>query len=79
VTGRRYLERGRPVTVLVAWRRGRGDQRLDWKLRCWRTSTSGPRNVLIEREDGSRVVRPFRGLRVMPDDAPEQASLWGAS
>jgi len=24
---------------------------------------SGPRNVLIEREDGSRVVRPFRGLR----------------
>lgn len=23
----------------------------------------GPRNVLIEREDGSRVVRPFRGLR----------------
>lgn len=23
----------------------------------------GPRNVLIERADGSRVVRPFRGLR----------------
>jgi hypothetical protein len=23
----------------------------------------GPRNVLIERGDGSRVVRPFRGLR----------------
>ena len=23
----------------------------------------GPRNVLIEREDGSKVVRPFRGLR----------------
>lgn len=23
----------------------------------------GPRNVLIRREDGSRVVRPFRGLR----------------
>jgi hypothetical protein len=23
----------------------------------------GPRNVLIERQDGSRVVRPFRGLR----------------
>lgn len=23
----------------------------------------GPRNVLIEREDGTRVVRPFRGLR----------------
>jgi acetyl esterase len=24
----------------------------------------GPRNVLIERADGSRVVRPFRGLRL---------------
>jgi acetyl esterase len=23
----------------------------------------GPRNVLVQREDGSRVVRPFRGLR----------------
>jgi acetyl esterase len=23
----------------------------------------GPRNVLVEREDGSRIVRPFRGLR----------------
>jgi hypothetical protein len=26
----------------------------------------GPRNVLIEREDGSCVVRPFRGLRRWP-------------
>jgi acetyl esterase len=24
----------------------------------------GPRNVLIRRADGVRVVRPFRGLRV---------------
>lgn len=24
----------------------------------------GPRNVAIRREDGSCVVRPFRGLRV---------------
>jgi len=23
----------------------------------------GPRNVLIRREDGTKVVRPFRGLR----------------
>jgi len=23
----------------------------------------GPRNVLVERADGSLVVRPFRGLR----------------
>jgi acetyl esterase len=26
----------------------------------------GPRNVLIERRDGTRVVRPFRGLRRNP-------------
>jgi acetyl esterase len=29
-----------------------------------------PRNVLIERADGSRVVRPFRGLR-RPNPQPE--------
>ena len=45
ITGRFYLEKGAPVTVLVRW------------------SGRGPRNVLIQREDGSRVVRPFRGLR----------------
>jgi acetyl esterase len=43
--GRRYLERGEPVTVIVGWR------------------GKGPRNVLIQRADGSLVVRPFRGLR----------------
>jgi acetyl esterase len=30
-------------------------------LRRW--NGKGPRNVLIQRQDGSRVVRPFRGLR----------------
>ena len=45
ISGKRYLERGSPVRVLVRW------------------SGKGPRNVLIERQDGSRVVRPFRGLR----------------
>lgn len=43
--GRHYLERGRPVVVLIGWR-GRGQ-----------------RNVLVRREDGTLVVRPFRGLR----------------
>jgi acetyl esterase len=28
-----------------------------------RWSGKGPRNVLVRREDGSVVVRPFRGLR----------------
>lgn len=40
-----YLERGRPVVVLVRW------------------NGAGPRNVLVRREDGRLVVRPFRGLR----------------
>jgi hypothetical protein len=43
--GQTYLERGKPVVVLIRW------------------SGKGPRNVLIQREDGSKVVRPFRGLR----------------
>jgi len=29
-----------------------------------RWNGKGPRNVLIQREDGGKVVRPFRGLRV---------------
>jgi len=49
IVGRRYLERGEPVTVLVQWGPG-----------------GGPRNVLIERGDGSKTVRPFRGLRKLP-------------
>lgn len=44
--GRIYLERGRPVVVLVRW-----------------AGTGCPRNVLIRRENGTLVVRPFRGLR----------------
>jgi acetyl esterase len=32
-------------------------------LRKW--NGKGPRNVLIQRADGSLIVRPFRGLRVM--------------
>jgi hypothetical protein len=47
ITGRAYLEHGQPVRVITRWRPGSG----------------GPRNVLVERADGSRVVRPFRGLR----------------
>jgi hypothetical protein len=52
--GRVYLERGRPVTVVVRW------------------SGGGPRNVLVERKDGTRVIRPFRGLRRV--DQLERAS-----
>lgn len=46
IVGKTYLERGRPVEVLIQWGKG-----------------GGPRNVLIQREDGTKTVRPFRGLR----------------
>ena len=65
--GRVYLEKGRPVTVLVRWAGLRiGDVELSGLLRVrWpdRAPRGGPRNVLIRREDGTKVVRPFRGLR----------------
>jgi hypothetical protein len=35
----------------------------------WGTG-GGPRNVLIQREDGSRIVRPFRGLRSARQERP---------
>lgn len=62
VTGRIYLERGEPVTVLAQWSRSPATVGLDvdW---LWPPKVNGPRNVLIERADGSREVRPFRGLR----------------
>jgi hypothetical protein len=44
-------------------------------LVLYRWSGKGPRNVLIRRSDGARVVRPFRGLRRLPEPAPVQATL----
>ena len=35
-----------------------------------RWNGKGPRNVLIKRADGSKVVRPFRGLR-KPKENPD--------
>jgi hypothetical protein len=63
VIGCTYLERGRPVVVLCGWKNGKGDQELDRRYRTEQRSRFGPRNVLIEREDGTKIVRPFRGLR----------------
>jgi len=57
IVGTTYLERGRPVTVLVRWARP-PQLRGDWP--------SPPRNVLIRRMDGTSTVRPFRGLRRLP-------------
>ena len=52
MVGRTYLERGQEVVVLVQWRTGDG--------------STGQRNVLIRRQDGTLVVRPSRGLRRPP-------------
>lgn len=61
MTGRVYLEAGRPVRLLVWPNQARRD--LPAPLPHVRLRPYPPRNVLIEREDGTRVVRPFRGLR----------------
>lgn len=66
---RTYLERCRPVVVLIRWgRTGAGPAAPIGKLdgSGW-VRRRAPHNVLIRREDGTRVVRPFRGLRRMPD------------
>jgi len=40
-----------------------------------RWSGKGPRNVLVERADGTRVVRPFRGLRRVAGSPPMEEGL----
>jgi acetyl esterase len=35
----------------------------------------GPRNVLIRRADGTRTVRPFRGLRRQPPAPRRRRSI----
>lgn len=57
--GRVYLERGQPVTVLARW----FDHVNALRPAGERRSRGCPRNVLVERADGTKVVRPFRGLR----------------
>lgn len=47
--GRTYLLRGVPVIVLARWAPG--------------SPKGTPRNVLLLLPDGSKTVRPFRGLR----------------
>jgi hypothetical protein len=54
IVGKTYLERGQPVEVLVQWA---------LTVMVNGKKSGGPRNVLIRRADGTRVVRPFRGLR----------------
>jgi hypothetical protein len=57
MVGRYYLLRGRPVLVLARWFHVRGRK-------------GEIRNVLLLLSDGTRVVRPFRGLRKLPKEIP---------
>lgn len=68
ITGSTYLERGEPVVVTAAWNGATKDlPDLSALLPYVRTRAHGPRNVMIRRADGSTDVRPFRGLRTIPD------------
>ena len=72
ITGRRYLLRGQQVTVLIQWATPRPDPAAA-ALSLVRTAATAPRNVLIRYGDGSTQVRPFRGLRRIPEpDPPER-------
>lgn len=61
-----YLERGAPVTLLT---RHRLPSKANPPALCppwlrWNVPPRGaPRNVLVRRESGELVIRPFRGLR----------------
>lgn len=64
--GRTYLLRGKPVTVLIAFRLPSKANPLppDPPGLLWHRPPKGaPRNVLIQYADGRLEVRPFRGLR----------------
>jgi hypothetical protein len=67
VVGGVYLLAGRPVTVLARWERtqpvGLRVKRVCGGAVVRERGRSAPRNVLVARPDGGRVVRPFRGLR----------------
>lgn len=58
ITGRTYLERGKPVTVETQWA---------VTAKPAPGQKHAPRNVLIRRENGTRAVRPLRGLRRIPE------------
>jgi hypothetical protein len=65
ITGSAYLLRGLRVVVLTAWCGTRNPDlpRLQSAFPLVRTKPTAPRNVLIQRADGTVDVRPFRGLR----------------
>lgn len=78
MVGRVYLERGQKVTVRARWvTQPAGPPVVQWhrliteedapprlvELQPGQKAKGAPRNVLIERADGTLVVRSARGLR----------------
>jgi hypothetical protein len=66
IVGQMYLEWGQPVEVLAQWRGAKlpPAQLVGNAVVLCEPLARGPvRNVLIRRNDGALVVRPFRGLR----------------
>lgn len=57
-----YLHGKRSCRVLISPNQKRRDLPEPWP-HLTRLRPYPPRNVLVEYEDGTRVVRPFRGLR----------------
>lgn len=66
ITGRSYLLRGHTVTVLIQWATPRPNPG-ESVLPLVRLPRTTPRNVLIRHGDGTVTVRPFRGLRRIPE------------
>ncbi|QGY05222.1 hypothetical protein MMSR116_27465 [Methylobacterium mesophilicum SR1.6/6] len=67
--GRTDLEAGWSVRVLIRWgKTSAGSSAPMSPLNdCSWSCRRAPHNVLIQRQNGSRVVRPFRGLRKLPE------------
>lgn len=57
-----HLDRGQPVAVLIRPNLKRKDLPTP-RFPLVRASRYPMRNVLIERADGTRTVRPWRGLK----------------
>lgn len=76
IVGTTYLEHGRPVVALTRWASPpkTAVQPVSGHVLHLAGKRGTPRNVLIRREAGQLVVRPFRGLRrppEQPDDTGE--------
>lgn len=76
MTGRTYLLRGTPVTVVTAYNaRTKGRPPCPPWLHWEKPPKGTPRNVAVRFPDGQVVVRGFRGLRSLPA-APAQGALF---